>query len=107
MTTVSKRTAASADDAFDHTPGFIGYSHTTTLWTGMTNAQSLVLGARFVDVDIPAGATINSATLTLVDDAFEGATHLADVGCEDTASPAAFSAGSSPKARSMTTARLS
>jgi hypothetical protein len=107
VTTVSKRTAASADDAFDHTPGFIGYSHTTTLWTGKSNNQSLVLGARFLTVDIPSGATVNSATLTLVDDAFEGATHLGDAGCEDSASPATFSSGASPKARTMTAARLS
>lgn len=109
MTQVVKSVAAGTDDAHDTINGnFPGYADDETfVYVGLPGGNACVAGFRFLDVNIPAGATIDGVSLQLEDIAFEGDPTTVDIGFEDAADPATFSAGSSPVDRTMTTARES
>ncbi len=111
MTTISQRVAASADDAHDTVGGgFPGYSHTEVfVYTGESGTNVIDTGFRWVlGTPIPAGSTINSATVSIKDRDFGvGTAYTVDLHCEDSgASPATFSSGSSPNDRALTAASV-
>lgn len=97
MTTISKRTAASTDDAYDDNTPWPSYSATGTLIIGNADGDTLWTGVRITGVNIAAGSTINSCTLTVVRPSWDGAGNE-DVGVffEEAASPATFSSSDTP-----------
>lgn len=97
MTTISKRVSASTDDARDDNTAWPGYSATGVLFVGNADADTLWSGMRFTGINIPAGSTINSCTLTLERPDWSGAgNENVNVYMEEAASPLTFSSTNSP-----------
>lgn len=97
MTTIDQRTGASANDAYDSGDAFPGDSITdTTLYIGATAAdETLYSGMMWASVNIPAGATINSASVTAYRIGFASdGSEVVTLYIELVASPSGYTAGS-------------
>lgn len=67
MTVIEAKVDASTDDAFDSLDSFPGDSAAgnTIFWGATAATETMYTGARWSGLGIPAGATFNSATMTV------------------------------------------
>ena len=96
--------AADADDVYDQTAALV----TTASYVG-NNGEALAMGFRFLNVTVPAGATIDSATLTLRARNLYGTVtfvHGTFYGFDTDDAPAWNDAGGEPSVVTRTTASL-
>lgn len=99
--------AANDDDWYDST-AFIGSASeegSGSLYIGRVTGAAVYTGFRFLNVNIPSGATVNTMTLTVITSEFDGGNLTAPLYLEHIGqTPATFSAGSPPSSRARGTA---
>lgn len=106
MTNVNVRVNASTDDAV-FSPSFYQYNDAENfLYMGFFFTAVGQTGMRFLGANIPSGATVDDADITLTNSAFEGDSNTTDIYCEDSGTPATFSSGSTPADRTKTSASV-
>lgn len=106
MATLSVQVGASTDDAQQQHDGtnFNNNSIGVRFSSGTTASTAYIAGLRFTNVTIPAGATINSASLQLFMFASDDDI-LCDIYCEDADNPGTFSGSATgPSSRTLTAA---
>jgi hypothetical protein len=104
MPTVNYNITATGDDGYQEGGG--SYFSTGQIYLGKSGSSSVEAGLRFLSVAVPAGATINSATLTLIGRSVSGTVtnvHGTIYG-DDVDSAAAWSNSSLPTTITQTTA---
>jgi hypothetical protein len=104
-TTVTFQVASAADDVNEDGTSFV--SSGSTVWVGNgSSSTGSYTGLRFQDLAIPAGATIDSATLQLYSTQSQWISLSVSIGADLVADSAPFSSTSKPSQRTLTAQRM-